>query len=112
MNRSMIASRLSLVTGLVLSALLVGWMLFTSPWDRFSSEGNWLLSHRWGQIALLDLYAGFFLALALVWRFEPQRWLCWVMTVALPLLGNPVLALWLIWRWRTLLVMAPNREIG
>ena len=105
-------SRLSFIVGLVLSALLVIWMLYSSPWDRFGSEANWLLSHSWGQIALLDLYAGFFLALALVWRFEKQRWLCWLMTIALPLLGNPVLAIWLLWRWRTLPIMAPNREIG
>lgn len=112
MTRNNLGSQLSLVMGLLLSALLVGWMLFTSPWQRFSHEAGWLVSHNWGQIALFDLYAGFFLALALVWRLEQNRWLCWLITLALPLLGNPVLALWLVWRWRTLLAMASNQEIS
>ena len=112
MTSRALISRITFIIGLLLSACLVGWMLFSSPWDRFSSEGDWLLSHSWGQIALLDLYAGFFLALAVVWCLEKQRWLCWLMTFALPLLGNPVLAIWLLWRWRMLLAMASNREIG
>lgn len=112
MNSQHNLAKVALIAGTLLAALLVVWMLLSSPWREFSTQGNWLLSHSWGQIALLDLYAGFFLALALVWRLEPRLWVRLSVTLALPLLGNPVLAIWLVWRWRTLLAMASAREFG
>ncbi|WP_108125474.1 hypothetical protein [Saccharospirillum mangrovi] len=105
-------ARLALAAGLLLSALLIVWMLLSAPWSRFYSEGQWLLSHSWGQIALLDLYSGFFLAMAVVWRLENRLWIRLSVSLALPALGNPVLALWLIWRWRRLLTMASVRDFG
>lgn len=108
-NPSKAMALLALTLGALLALILVIWMLAFAPWDRFASEGRWLFEHVWGQIALLDLYAGFFLALALVWRLESQWWARLLVTVTLPLLGNPVLAIWMLWRWRQLLAIASFR---
>lgn len=112
MSHAIWPARLSFALGIVLSMALLVWMLITAPWSSFASEGRWLMTHPWGQIALLDLYAGFFLALALIWRLENRLWIRLGVSLALPVLGNPVLALWLIWRWRRLLTMASDREFG
>jgi len=95
-----------LAFGTALSLALVVWMFWQAPWERFASEGRWLMDHVWGQIALLDLYSGFLLTLALVWLFEPRLVFRLLLTIAVPLLGNPVIAIWLILRWKRLKTMA------
>ncbi|MHA7878533.1 MAG: hypothetical protein ACX931_01990 [Saccharospirillum sp.] len=92
--------------GVLLSLALVVWLITQSPWPEFSEQGAWLTTNVWGQISLLDLYGGFFLGLALVWVLEPKAWVRWLLTFTLPFLGNPVLAIWLVLRWRSLRALA------
>lgn len=88
--------------GAVLSAGLLYLMIFQSPWSSFSEQGSQLTSMVWGQISLLDLYSGFFLALALVWLLETKLWVRILLTLLVPILGNPVLAIWLLVRFKSL----------
>lgn len=97
-----------LVLGVLCAAALVVYMLIQSPWDRFAEEGRWLTTHIWGRISLLDLYSGFLLSLALIWLLEPRLWIRLTMVLLLPALGNPLLAFWLILRWRRLIRLARN----
>ena len=97
---------LCLTLGALLSLALVVWMLWQAPWDRFANEGRWMMEQAWGQIALLDLYSGFLLTLSIIWLFEPRLNLRLLLTVTLPLLGNPVFAIWLILRWKRLKALA------
>lgn len=101
---------LFLVLGVALSVALILWMLLFDPWPQFSGQGQWLTSQVWGQISLLDLYSGFFIALALAWLFEPNLWVRILLLVALPTLGNPVLAIWCVTRWQRLKRMAAARD--
>jgi len=106
-------SRLALVfliLGTGLSLTLITWMLVFNPWPLFSEQGQWLTSQVWGQISLLDLYSGFFIALALAWLFEPNPWVRLLLLLTLPTLGNPVLAIWCVSRWRHLKRMAALRD--
>ena len=95
-----------LIMGVALSFTLLLWMLLYDPWQLFYEQGRWLTSHVWGQISLLDLYSGFFIALALAWLFEPSPVVRVLLLIALPTLGNPVLAIWCIIRWQHLLDIA------
>lgn len=99
-----------LILGAVLSLTLLAWMLLYDPWPLFSEQGQWLTSQVWGQISLLDLYSGFFIALALAWLFEPNPWVRLALLITLPTLGNPVLAIWCVSRWQHLKRMAANRD--
>lgn len=101
---------LCLAGGVLVATALVWWLLTQSPWGRFAEQGHWLTTHVWGQIALLDLYSGFLLALALIWLLEPSLRVRILITVLLPTLGNPVLAVWLVIRWRRLVKMACHRD--
>jgi uncharacterized membrane protein YfhO len=103
-------THLFLVIGVSLSVVLVAWMLLFNPWPLFSEQGQWLTSQVWGQISLFDLYSGFFIALALAWLFEPNPLVRVLLLVSLPLLGNPVLAIWCVIRWRHLKRMARARD--
>jgi hypothetical protein len=91
-----------LIFGVVLSLWLSFLLLGTSPWSTFNEQGQLLMSLEWGRISLIDLYAGFFLGLCLVWLFEPKLWVKVLLTLTLPTLGNPVLAAWLLLRFRYL----------
>lgn len=71
---------------------------------------EWMMQNTWGQIALFDLYSGFMLGLALIWLLEPSLPLRLGMTVLLPLTGNPILALWLLYRWQKLRRMAQTPD--
>jgi hypothetical protein len=84
--------------GAALSLWLVGILLFASPFDSFSEQGGMLMDMVWGQISMLDLYSGFFLGIALVWLLEPKLWVKILVTLTLPFIGNPILAVWLIIR--------------
>lgn len=101
---------ITLLLGATLSLMLMVWLGMNAPWDRFNTEGQWLMSHVWGQITLLDLYSGFLLALTLVWLFEPRLSVRIGLSVALPLLGNPIFAIWLILRWKHLKSLAGQRS--
>ncbi|MCH8530226.1 MAG: hypothetical protein LAT65_05180 [Saccharospirillum sp.] len=85
---------------------LLAWLLTQSPWSEFSEQGAWLMNNVWGQISLIDLYGGFFIGLTLVWVLEPKAWVRWALTLTLPFIGNPLLALWLILRWGKLKALA------
>lgn len=98
-----------LLVGTGLSLALLAWMLLYDPWPLFSEQGRWLTSQVWGQISLFDLYSGFFIALALAWLFEPNPWVRLLLLVTLPTLGNPVLAIWCVSRWKHLKRMAAGR---
>lgn len=101
---------LFLILGSALSVTLVAWMVLFDPWPLFSEQGQWLTSQVWGQISLLDLYSGFFIALALAWLFEPNPWVRILLLVTLPTLGNPVLVIWCVTRWQQLKRMAATRD--
>ena len=90
------------VIGIGLSLWLVTLLVAGSPWATFSEQGALMMDMIWGRISLIDLYAGFFLALALVWLLERSLWVKILVTLTLPTLGNPVLAGWLVWRFKEL----------
>ncbi len=94
-----VISKVFLAVGVLASVLLVWLLLLPSSWQMFSEQGSQLTAMVWGQISLLDLYAGFFLSLVLVWMLEPKLWVKVLLSVLLPVLGNPVLALWLVLRF-------------
>lgn len=91
------------VLAAVLSLWLVGILVFGNPYPSFSEQGAVLMDMIWGRISLLDLYAGFFIGIALVWFLEPKSWVRWLVTLTTPLLGNPILAIWLVARFRWLM---------
>lgn len=95
-----------LLLSLLFAVALLLWLFTQSPWSEFRDQGAWLMNHVWGQISLLDLYGGFFIGLTLVWVLEPKAWARWLLTFTLPFLGNPLLALWLVLRWRQLKALA------
>jgi hypothetical protein len=88
--------------GVLVSAWLVYLLLGTSPWSTFNEQGSQLMAMEWGRISLVDLYSGFFIGLALVWFLESKLWVKLLLTVTVPTLGNPVLAIWLLFRLRHL----------
>ena len=98
-NHMNVISKVFLGVGVLASVLLVWLLLLPSSWQTFSEQGSQLTAMVWGQISLLDLYAGFFLSLVLVWMLEPKLWVKVLLSVLLPVLGNPVLALWLVLRF-------------
>lgn len=100
---------LFIVIGVSLSLWLVGILLFGTPYDEFSEQGSLLMDMIWGQISLLDLYSGFFLVIALVWFIEPKAWVRWAVTITMPLLGNPILAIWVVARIGVLRQLASKR---
>lgn len=90
------------VIGVILSIWLTVILVWVAPYDSFSEQGAALMDMIWGRISLLDLYAGFFMAIALVWLLEPTPWIRWSVTLTLPVLGNPILAIWLVARLKRL----------
>ncbi|MFC3702377.1 hypothetical protein ACFOND_12060 [Reinekea marina] len=99
-------AKICLWVGLALSLWLSFLLIGTSPWSTFSAQGQELMSMEWGVISLIDLYAGFFLGLCLIWLFEANLWVKVLITLTLPTLGNPVLAIWLVFRFRYLKIKA------
>lgn len=97
-----------LIVGVVASAILVGILLGTSPWSTFNEQGSQLMAMEWGRISLIDLYGMFFLGLVFVWIFEPKMWVKILLTLTLPTLGNPVLAIWLLARFKMLCAKASS----
>lgn len=91
--------------GALLSLWLTGILLLGNPYPEFSEQGGMLMDMIWGRISLLDLYAGFFIGIALVWFIEPKGWVRWLVTLTTPLLGNPILAIWLVARFRLLMTL-------
>lgn len=87
----------------VLSIWLISMLLIGGPWSLFNEQGALLTSLAWGRIALVDLYAGFFITLTLIAIIEPRRWVTALLIVSLPILGNPVVMAWVILRHRLLL---------
>jgi hypothetical protein len=63
------------------------------------------MAMEWGRISLLDLYAGFFFGLVFVWLLEPKLWVKLLITLTLPTLGNPVLAIWIVVRFKRLMAL-------
>ena len=53
----------------------------------------------WGQVTLVDLYLGFFVALILLWYLEPKRLYVIVFGVLFLFMGNWLLCWYLAWRW-------------
>jgi hypothetical protein len=62
------------------------------------SEGAALLAMPWGFVTLLDLYAGFVLYAVLVFAFEPRKVVALVWVLPVFVLGNLVMAAWVIFR--------------
>jgi hypothetical protein len=89
--------------GIVLNLALVYLLLQPTSWSAFSVEGSEILSMVWGKITMFDVYAGFMLGLAIVWLLEPKLWVKLVLTLTLPLLGNPILAIWIAVRFKLLM---------
>lgn len=105
-------SSLFMIVGTVLSGWLTYLLLATSPWASFSAQGSQLMAMAWGRISLVDLYAGFFLGLVFVWIFEPKLWVKILISLTLPTLGNPILAIWLLSRYKFLMKISTVRKIG
>ena len=99
-----------------LGVLISGWLTFvllgSSPWSTFSEQGALMMDMVWGRISLLDLYAGFFLALGLIWLLEPKLWVKILVSLTLPTLGNPVLAIWCVLRIKHLLALSRSAQIS
>ena len=53
----------------------------------------------WGRVTLVDLYLGFFIALALLWYLEPKRIYVVIFGVIFMFMGNWLLCWYLAWRW-------------
>jgi len=91
--------------GVATSLWLVTLIVSPTALGQFSEEGRQLLSLTWGRISLIDLYAGFLLAIALVWILESKLWVKLAVSILLPIIGNPVLAVWLLWRFKHIAAM-------
>jgi hypothetical protein len=93
------------ILAVAVSAWLTYLLVATSPWSTFSEQGSQLMAMEWGRISLVDLYAGFFLGLVFVWFFEAKLWVKILVTLTLPTLGNPVLAIWVLVRIKQLMTL-------
>ena len=72
-------------------ALLMGGALIRGVMDgNLVEEGAILLALAWGQVAMIEVYAGFALFAAWIWHREPRAWVAGTWIVALCLLGNLV----------------------
>ena len=72
-------------------ALLMGGALVHGVADgNLVEEGGVLLALAWGQVAMIEVYAGFALFAAWVWHREPRAWVAAAWIAALCLLGNLV----------------------
>lgn len=98
-----IPALIALAIATLFSVWLVILLLSPNAWATFSEQGSLLLSLEWGRISLVDLYSGFFISLIFVWLFEPKLWLKLLVTLALPLLGNPVAIIWLAFRIKSII---------
>lgn len=99
-----------LFLGVALSGWLTYLLLATAPWSTFNEQGSQLMVMEWGRISLVDLYAGFFLGLVFIWTIEPKLWVKVLMTLTLPVLGNPILAIWVLIRMKALLRIEANNQ--
>ena len=98
--------------GVAISGWLMYLLLATSPWPTFNEQGSQLMAMEWGRISLVDLYAGFFLGLVFIWAIEPRLWVKILMSFMLPILGNPILAIWVLIRMKALLKIEAHRDSG
>ena len=72
-------------------ALLMGGALVHGVADgNLVEEGATLLALAWGQVAMIEAYAGFALFAAWIWHREPRAWVAGGWIAALCLLGNLV----------------------
>lgn len=87
------------LAGLVFLALLGGivWAGFIRD-ANLLSEGGAILALPWGLVTLLDLYVGFILYAVLVFTFEPRKGVAVAWVLPIFVLGNLVMAAWIIVR--------------
>ena len=72
-------------------ALLMGGALVHGVTDgNLVEDGAILLALAWGQVAMVEVYAGFALFAAWIWHREPRAWVAGAWIAALCLLGNLV----------------------
>jgi predicted membrane-bound dolichyl-phosphate-mannose-protein mannosyltransferase len=88
--------------GLMLAAALgvaIVWAITLLPiGDSFAR----IVADPWGIVTLLDLYAGFFFAIALVFLVERRLLIAAPVALAILTLGNLATAAWVVWRLRRL----------
>lgn len=62
-------------------------------------EGPLITELIWGQVTLVDLYLGFFIALILLWYLDPKRSYVIIFGILFLFMGNWLLCWYLAWRW-------------
>ena len=83
---------------LVAAAILSGaifWAAHAAPWFAGFST---VLANPWGVVTLIDLYAGFLFAGAMIWLIEPNKRLAATLILITLVLGNVVPLMWLALR--------------
>lgn len=87
---------------LILFALGLGFLLMVVHavvTESITEQGAILMGLVWGQVALVDLYLGFVVAIILLWYLEPRRLYVVIFGVVLMFMGNWLLCWYLAWRW-------------
>lgn len=80
-------------------ALTLSWLIWAALADgSFAEAGNWLTTHPWGIVSLVDLYAGFLLVALIIWWFEPNKLAACFWIAPIPVLGNVWTLVWVLWR--------------
>lgn len=89
-------------------ALLVGAIIWAAMRASLGASFAAIIADPWGVVTLIDLYAGFLAAAVMVFCVEPKRAVAWAVALTMPVLGNPVLIGWLLWRGLALLQRKTN----
>ena len=96
------AALMATTAGLMLAfalGLAIVWAITLLPiGDSFAR----IVADPWGIVTLLDLYAGFFFAIALVFLVERRLLIAAPVALAILTLGNLATAAWVVWRLRRL----------
>jgi hypothetical protein len=80
---------------LAAAAILSGAIFWASQAAPFFAGFSTVLANPWGVVTLIDLYAGFLFAGALIWLIEPDKRLAATLILITLVLGNVVPLVWL-----------------
>jgi hypothetical protein len=80
---------------LAAAALLSAAIFWASQAAPFFAGFSAVLANPWGVVTLIDLYAGFLFAGALIWLIEPDKRLAATLILITLVLGNVVPLVWL-----------------
>lgn len=68
----------------------------------FVTELNTFMATEWGVVSLIDVYAGFVIAMAVIIAFERKLWIGLAWAVPILFVGNVVTAIWFVLRFPAL----------